>query len=628
MLACSHQTVSSQAVKRGDALTSRTLFTQQKLNGNRVVQLSKQVWLANSENLGLFTFNDSQEISAQHVGNYESLDARRRSQNEWIVSSIEKEQGRFELFSLNTQTQKLQPITTIRLPETVINNQCLYQDPHTGALQVFLLTAEHQVAQYLINLQKPDNLRLIRQFPSPPGTETCRVDDAGGYLYLVEEMLGVWQYPVDPEAELSRTAVAMSQPFGKIDGEIKDLQTLDDGSLLIVLPETSSVQHYKQPIGSGEMVEYFIPESTIESVFAFKQQDNWQLSLYDDAHGRYLQSTLVLAVSERIEKTQKIATLTADMQTEPVARFADAADDPEIWWNAESPENSLVLATDKTYGLKAYDLSGKEVADIATGRINNIDILRQLTWQGKRWDFAAASNRSDNSIALYSIDQKGNIQELPGLPTSLPDVYGLCTYKSPLNGAAYVFINDESGAFQQYQLNLSGEKISAQLVREFAVESQPEGCVVDLRTQTLYLGEENKAIWTINAEPHGNQLNLFYAIDNKTLFADVEGLSIYHAQTAGKADYLVASSQGNNSYLVFDLSNGQLATRFKVVADAELGIDGSSETDGLAVISESLGDAYPNGALVVQDGRNVMPVQPQNFKLIDWRKIQALIDGQ
>jgi 3-phytase len=59
--------------------------------------------------------------------------------------------------------------------------------------------------------------------------------------------------------------------------------------------------------------------------------------------------------------------------------------------------------------------------------------------------------------------------------------------------------------------------------------------------------------------------------------------------------------------------------------DLTNGIDGVSETDGLTVSAAAL-PGYPQGVLIVQDGRNQLPQQPQNFKVVDWRKVQALID--
>ena len=60
---------------------------------------------------------------------------------------------------------------------------------------------------------------------------------------------------------------------------------------------------------------------------------------------------------------------------------------------------------------------------------------------------------------------------------------------------------------------------------------------------------------------------------------------------------------------------------FHVVTNELLGIDGSSETEGIDVTSANLGDAFPNGLFVAQDGRNISPDERQNFKLVPWERI-------
>ena len=64
---------------------------------------------------------------------------------------------------------------------------------------------------------------------------------------------------------------------------------------------------------------------------------------------------------------------------------------------------------------------------------------------------------------------------------------------------------------------------------------------------------------------------------------------------------------------------GRYVAKFRIVPDYARGIDGVSETDGLAVSTAAL-TGYPKGVLVVQDGRNRAPAAPQNFKLVDWRQ--------
>ena len=82
------------------------------------------------------------------------------------------------------------------------------------------------------------------------------------------------------------------------------------------------------------------------------------------------------------------------------------------------------------------------------------------------------------------------------------------------------------------------------------------------------------------------------------------------------------SSQGNDSYVVVDAEPPYaLRGAFRVGINAQAGIDGSSETDGIEVTSTNLGGAWSRGMLVVQDGRKRMPEQAQNFKFVPWADV-------
>jgi 3-phytase len=84
----------------------------------------------------------------------------------------------------------------------------------------------------------------------------------------------------------------------------------------------------------------------------------------------------------------------------------------------------------------------------------------------------------------------------------------------------------------------------------------------------------------------------------------------------------VVSNQGADNYAVYRREgNNELVGFFDVVANDALGIDGVSETDGLAVTGSSLGTAFPHGLLVVQDGRNITPAERQNFKFVPWQDV-------
>lgn len=65
--------------------------------------------------------------------------------------------------------------------------------------------------------------------------------------------------------------------------------------------------------------------------------------------------------------------------------------------------------------------------------------------------------------------------------------------------------------------------------------------------------------------------------------------------------------------------------RFRIRLNAEQGIDGSSETDGLELTTLSLGKGFEQGAVIVQDGRNRMPEQGQNLKLVPLEQVLELL---
>ena len=108
------------------------------------------------------------------------------------------------------------------------------------------------------------------------------------------------------------------------------------------------------------------------------------------------------------------------------------------------------------------------------------------------------------------------------------------------------------------------------------------------------------------------------------LTADVEGLAVYAPPDAAPgAGYLIASSQGNWTYVVFDRVPPHAYRGTFRIADGPR-IDGAGETDGIEVVATPVGPDYPRGMLVVQDGYNVDVTgqdEHQNFKVLSWGEV-------
>ncbi|MFB9326730.1 phytase [Paenibacillus aurantiacus] len=321
-------------------------------------------------------------------------------------------------------------------------------------------------------------------------------------------------------------------------------------------------------------------------------------------------------------------TVKAQGETSAVADVDDAADDPAIWVDPTDPGKSKLVATNKAGGVLVYDLSGKQLQSYKLGKMNNIDLRYNFPLGGKKVDIVAATNRTSNTIDVFTIDGKsGALKSVTAAPikSAMGEVYGFSLYHSIKTDKFYAIALGKDGEFEQYLLSDNGKgQVTGKLVRSFQLATQSEGIVADDEYGTLYIAEEDYAIWKYDAEPSGSKKPLATVdiADGRRLQDDIEGLTLYYGKDG--TGYLIASSQGSNSYAVYDRqgSNPFLA-RF-AIGDGETA-DGTSETDGIDVISFGLGSDYPYGMFVSQDDRNMEGSKQlnQNFKLVGWEQIAA-----
>src|SRR3546814_20730300 len=92
------------------------------------------------------------------------------------------------------------------------------------------------------------------------------------------------------------------------------------------------------------------------------------------------------------------------VETVPAGSSGDAADDPAIWANPGDPAASLVSATEKKAGMYVYDMRGEVVQFLPDGKMNNVDLREGVALSGEQVVLVTASNRTDDSIAIYRLD--------------------------------------------------------------------------------------------------------------------------------------------------------------------------------------------------------------------------------
>jgi 3-phytase len=530
---------------------------------------------------------------------------------------------------------------------------CSYTSPLTGRAYALGMTDGGEMLQWEL-FARGDALegRLVRQVALGKGVEYCVVDEASETLYYGDEALGVMSLPVGPETDPARSIVDLVAPRGGIAEEVKGLALArgTDGSALLIVSDVSAERFSaydlegklqgRFQVGAGGAVDAVgesegIALATVamggafpEGAMAIADQDNdGEHSNFKLVSWREVRGALGASAAEfadpRAQAPAAARAVTASLETPAVATWGDAADDPAIWVNPRDASQSLVIATDKNLGLYVYDLDGKLLQTLTDGRMNNVDVRDGVVVDGQPRTLVAASNRTDKSIALYWLDPETRRLSRAGdpVPTGFGDPYGLCMFADA--GGTYVFVNNGGdGVFRQWKVAARGGKAVAKQVREFKVGSQAEGCAGDDETGALYVAEEGGGFFRYSAKPDGGgERREIDRVDGPNgLEADIEGVEIW-AGRDGKG-YVVLSNQGADSYAVYRREgDNAFVGIFHVVADPDRGIDGVSETDGLDVVSAPLGARFPDGLLVVQDGRNLTPRERQNFKYVSWREI-------
>jgi 3-phytase len=613
---------------------------------------AKSLVLGTGGTAGLELFS----LDGQRVGAYTDIDPDFVEVSYGLVIVADRRSGGLVVLRIDPDTLAVSRAAGETLAtHGEVGGLCAYRSPDTGVQYVFA-TVEGSAQQWQLGTAGDTvQARLVRTFPVGVGSAYCAADDATRSLYIADEKIGIWRIAAEPETDAEREVVDLVAPAGHIEEEVKGLAVyrVDDDTAYLLAGDIKPARINVYGLGDhawlgsfritaagavdavGETeglaaVAFPLAGSAGGLVGAFDEENdgapgNIKLVAWDAiAAGLGLASAS--GRDPRVAPAPTARTVMPRVETAPVAIYGDAADDPAIWVHPTDPAKSLVVTTNKKLGLDVHDLAGRRVSSLPIGRVNNVDLRDGFVLGGKPVTLLAASNRTTQGISLLRLDPATRrlVDVADGvIPTGFADPYGLCMYRSAKSGNTYVFINDnnETGTMRQWRLIAAGDKVRAELVRSFEAGSLAEGCVADDATGALYVAEEDVALWRYSAEPDGGTERRAVAkVAPGELTDDAEGLAIWAGPDG--TGYIVLSNQGADNYAVFRREgDNALVGYFSVIANDALGIDGVSETDGLDVTSAPLGPDYPQGLLVVQDGRNIGPSEPQNFKYVSWAEV-------
>ena len=300
-------------------------------------------------------------------------------------------------------------------------------------------------------------------------------------------------------------------------------------------------------------------------------------------------------------------------ETKGMGAEGDAADDPAIWVNPNDPAKSLILGTNKDEGLYVYNLAGEELQRMPVGLSNNVDL---------RGNLAVASNDGVNALSWFRIDpMTAVVSHVGDTKVARIEPYGICL--GAPGGTLQTAVTHKDGSIDIWNVQDTGAgPLTIAGVRTIKLGSQVEGCVIDDAANRLFVGEEDVGLWMIDLATDA-KTQIDSVNSGSGLVADVEGVTLYAAKDGG--GYIIVSAQGKNRYVVYDRAP-PFAVRgvFAIGRSADGSVDGTSVTDGLDASPGAL-PGLPAGVLVVQDDANPVSEIDQNFKIVDWREIEAAL---
>ena len=306
-------------------------------------------------------------------------------------------------------------------------------------------------------------------------------------------------------------------------------------------------------------------------------------------------------------------------ETESVSSIGDAADDPAIWFNQANPTKSLIFGTDKRKGIHVYDIYGKELSFSELGATNNID-LRVID----KNVHMVISNRSSSTLGYWIFPESGLFEYFLENPINAftediihyhleanMNVYGVCM--GFVNGRLSAALTEEEGPTVQ-MWDLTTKKVVGKIDVISDEENAPktgneaEGCVFDDENSRLLSREGSKGYLKAY---ESDTLRMIEVVDSRdeNIIGDPEGVAIY--KTSDVEGYIILSSQGGNEFNLYNRRSLDFINKFKINA--------VEDTDGLDVTHEAVENLFPNGFLVVQDGRNLP--KNQNFKIVNMEEV-------
>jgi 3-phytase len=337
-----------------------------------------------------------------------------------------------------------------------------------------------------------------------------------------------------------------------------------------------------------------------------------------------------------LQKTPGVtpARLTSALKMDP--------DDPAIWVNRANPSRSLVVGTMKAAapdgGLAVFGLDGQlrqflEGAD----RPNNVDVEYGLPLGRVPTDIAVLTERLGRRLRAYAFAADGSglrdvsgdslARVLEAAPDNQGAPMGIGLYRRPRDGAIFAIVAPKAGPktnyLWQYRLEDDGNgRVGARFVRrfgDFSGSKEIEAVAVDDALGYVYYADEDTGIHKWHADPDRPGAERELALFATTGYvSDREGIGVY-ARPDGTGFIVCVDQRPGESVFHVYRREGEPGRPHDHTRELGIFTGGADSTDGLDVVSGTLGAGFPEGLLVAMNST------PRNFLIFDWRAITSAV---
>jgi 3-phytase len=142
-----------------------------------------------------------------------------------LITASNRSNNSIGIYRVNPETRRLENVAARRVITIEAYGACMYHSQTTDKFYYIVTSKQGLVEQFELfdNGKGRVDAKRIRRFKVGTQLEGCVADDDLGYLYIGEELAGIWKYGAEPQSSLDRVKVDGVAPEGHLVADVEGL---------------------------------------------------------------------------------------------------------------------------------------------------------------------------------------------------------------------------------------------------------------------------------------------------------------------------------------------------------------------------------------------------------------------